>query len=401
MKFAPAIRDARQRAILSQEELAQTIGVTPRAVWLAEQGAGTLKTLIPILDHLRIPIAGLSPASSLGARVQEARLKKRWSLQKLSERSNLSIPTIRGLEQGKGRIASLEAAIAALAPTARVRKPATIRREAPRGMGHSTVQRLVHADCIDFMHGMESRSVDLIVTSPPYNAGKEYEADLSVEEYLNFAERWVSSIPRLLSPTGALWLNVGYFRPEVGQAVPLTYLYYPLLARHGLHLIQEVVWHFEGGLAYSKRFAHRTERWMWLVKDPANYVFHLDDVRDGTLNRSNDQRNNPAGKNPTDYWYFDRVVGGRTASKDKTDHPAQFPLPMIERIVRACSSPGAVVLDPFGGSGTTAAAAYQNGRGFISVEANQRYHEIAKARLERLRKENGAEPPPDLERIAS
>ncbi|WP_246498328.1 DNA-methyltransferase [Microvirga soli] len=268
-------------------------------------------------------------------------------------------------------------------------------------MGGSSVQRLVHADCIEFMQGMESASVDLVVTSPPYNAGKEYEADLSVEEYVSFAERWVSCIPRILAPSGALWLNVGHIKVSETENVPLSYLYYPLLRRYGLHMLQEVVWHFEGGMSYKTRFSHRTERWMWLVKDPKKYVFHLDDVRDHTLNIGSDNRNNPAGKNPTDYWHFPRVVGGRGASREKTAHPCQFPVAMIERIIRACSNPRDVVLDPFGGSGTTAVAAYQNGRGFISVETNQRYHEIAKARLERLHKENGAEPPPDLERLAS
>ena len=228
---------------------------------------------------------------------------------------------------------------------------------------------------------MDDGSVDLVITSPPYNAGKEYETDLSVEEYLQFAERWVSCIRRLLTPTGGLWLNVRHFMLSETEAVPLTYFYYPLLVKHGLHMVQEVVWHFEGGLAYSRRFSHRTERWMWCVKDPTNYVFHLDDVRDHTLNIGNDKRNHPAGKNPTDYWHYPTVVGGRGATSERTAHPCQFPVAMIERIIRACSNPGDVVLDCFGGSGTTAVAAHENGRGFISIEIEQKYHEIAKARL--------------------
>jgi adenine-specific DNA-methyltransferase len=86
------------------------------------------------------------------------------------------------------------------------------------------------------------------------------------------------------------------------------------------------------------------------------------------------------GKNPTDYWKFERVVGGRGATREKTAHPCQFPVEMIERIVRACSNPGDVVLDPFGGSGSTAVAARLNGRSFISIERDERYHEIARAR---------------------
>lgn len=400
MKFAPLIRDARQRSLLSQDELASAIGVSARAVWLAEQGAGTLKTLVGVLDHLRVPVTGLPPAHNLGARVHAARLKKNWSLQELSERCGLSVPTISGLEQGRGRIASLEAAIHALAPSARVRRSAKIRREGPRSIIHPLVQQLVNDDSTEFMKGMESGSVDLILTSPPYNAGKEYEPDLTLDEYLMSAERWISCIPRLLTSTGALWLNVGYFKPTEAQAVPLTYLYYPLLIRHGLHMLQEVVWQYEGGMSYKNRFSHRTERWMWLVKDPKSYVFHLDAVRDHTLNVSQDARNNPAGKNPTDLWPFARVVGGRGASREKTGHPCQFPQAMIERIIRACSNPGDVVLDPFSGSGTSVVAAWQNGRKGIGIEVDPRYHAIANKRLDEVRRKSGLEPPA-LEKRAS
>jgi adenine-specific DNA-methyltransferase len=381
MIFAPLIRDARRRAGLTQDDLAMAIGSSSRAVWLVEQGHGTLKTLVPVLKELKIGLVGLPPASSLGLRVRAARRKKGWSLQKLSEQCGLSIPTLRGLERGTGRITSLEMAIEALSPTTRVRRSTKIRREAPPSVAPASVQRFVNADCIEFMRTMQEGTASLVITSPPYNTSKEYETNLSVEEYMQFAERWVSSIPRLLTSTGALWLNLRHIMMSETEAVPLTYLYYPLLIKHGLHVIQEVVWHFEGGLAYAKRFSHRTERWMWCVKDPKNYVFHLDDVRDKTLNISNDKRSHPDGKNPTDYWRYPTVVGGKGATREKTAHPCQFPLAMIERIIRACSNPGDVILDPFGGSGTTADAAHQNGRGFISIEINPRYHEIAQARL--------------------
>jgi adenine-specific DNA-methyltransferase len=219
------------------------------------------------------------------------------------------------------------------------------------------------------------------VTSPPYNAGKAYEDRLSLEEYTNSAERWLSCIPRILSDTGALWINLGYMKTSEITTLPLTYVYFPLAQKFGLHLIQELVWHYEGGMSYGRRFSHRTERWLWLVKDPTKYVFHLDEVRDPTLNKTVSKKNNDLGKNPTDYWFFERVPGGCAASKEKTLHPAQFPVAMIERIIRACSNQGDLILDPFGGSGSTAEAASLNGRGFISIEKNSEYHEIARARV--------------------
>ncbi len=122
---------------------------------------------------------------------------------------------------------------------------------------------------------------------------------------------------------------------------------------------------------------------MWFAKDPDVLTFNLDDVRDASLNRTVDKRNNPLGKNPTDYWYYDRVVGGTGAGKDKTHHPCQFPVPMIERIIKACSNKGETVLDPFGGSGSTALAAYNTGRNSISIEMDEGYHQAGQDRLAR------------------
>ncbi len=96
-----------------------------------------------------------------------------------------------------------------------------------------------------------------------------------------------------------------------------------------------------------------------------------------------DPRNNPLGKNPGCVWDFNTVMGGRGASAEKTAHPCQFPRGMIERIILACSCPGDLVLDPFGGSGTTAIAASATGRGFISIERVPEYHRLAIARFDR------------------
>src|SRR4051794_39271472 len=114
MKFAPPIIAARKRAGLSQRDLAREVAVSPRAVWLVENGGGTIKVLSPILDRLRIGVTGLPPARSLGARLKAARLKRSWSLQELARRSGRSLPTLRGIERNMGRVTSVEAAIQAL-----------------------------------------------------------------------------------------------------------------------------------------------------------------------------------------------------------------------------------------------------------------------------------------------
>ena len=236
-------------------------------------------------------------------------------------------------------------------------------------------------DCREHLKNITPETIPLVATSPPYNAGKAYETALSLEEYQRFSLDWCSAVAQVLAPTGAFWLNLGYMKLSDTETLPLTYLYYPIIRGLGLHLIQEIVWHYEGGMAYKRRFSHRTERWQWWVRDPKNFIFDLDAVRDATLNRTKDNRNNPLGKNPTDYWYFDRVVGGCGASAEKTAHPCQFPVEMVERIVRACSRPGDVVLDPFGGSGSAALAAVRTGRDFIYMEIDPGYHRLAIERL--------------------
>lgn len=236
------------------------------------------------------------------------------------------------------------------------------------------------------MNAMPEASVNLVVTSPPYNADKSYatyDDSRSLAEYEDFARQWVTCIPRLLKPNGQFWLNVGYTKMGANETLPLTYLYHPICKEAGFKLVQEVVWHYEGGMSYKKRFSHRTERWQWWALDPDNITFNLDDVRDLALNRTVDKRNNPLGKNPTDYWYFDRVVGGTGAGKDKTHHPCQFPVPMIERIIKASSNANEIVLDPFGGSGSTALAAFNTGRQAISIEMDEGYHKVAQERLAR------------------
>lgn len=241
------------------------------------------------------------------------------------------------------------------------------------------MNKLYLGDCLEVMKTFPDNSIDLVVTSPPYKANKEYENWKSLNEYKKFAYSWTQQVKRIISDTGSFWLNLGYTKISSNQTMPLTYLYYPLIE---MELIQEIIWHYEGGMSYKKRFTHRTERWMWYSKNSNAVLFNLDDVRDMTLNKTKDKRNHPLGKNPTDYWYFDRVVSGTGKVKEKTKHPCQFPENMIERIVKACSNINDTLLDPFLGSGTTGVVAKRLGRNFIGIEKDENYYQIAKERIE-------------------
>ena len=245
--------------------------------------------------------------------------------------------------------------------------------------------RLYNIDCLDAMRRLPAGIVNLTVTSPPYNIGKEYEDPLELDHYLDWCGQWIHEIHRLTTPTGAFWLNLGYVsKPGVARAIPIPYL---LWNRTPFFLVQEVVWHYGAGVAARNSFSPRNEKFLWYVKDEKNYTFNLDDVRDPDVKYPNQKKNgklkcNPLGKNPSDVWLFPKVTSGSDrASPERTEHPAQFPVAVIERISRACSNRGDVVLDPFMGSGTTALVNVQLGRPVLGFEQSNRYMEIAVRRL--------------------
>lgn len=240
-------------------------------------------------------------------------------------------------------------------------------------------------DCMDLLAELPEGAVPLTVTSPPYNIGKSYEQVRDVGEYVDWCADWIRLIHRATSPSGAFWLNLGYLSlPDRAKAIPIPYL---LWDRVPFFLIQEVVWNYGAGVAARQSFSPRNEKFLWYVRDPDNYTFNLDDVRDPDVKYPNQRKNgklkcNPLGKNPTDVWQFPKVTSGRDrASKERTPHPAQFPTAVVDRIIRACSNPGDVVLDPFMGSGSLAEAALKTGRQVIGFEVNAEYVDLTADRL--------------------
>lgn len=241
-------------------------------------------------------------------------------------------------------------------------------------------------DCLEGMRRIPSEIIDLSVTSPPYNIGKEYEDILSVDEYILWCSEWISELHRLSKKDGSLWLNVGYLEVEnKGLAVPIPYL---LWDKTEFYLIQEVVWNYSAGVACKKRLSPRNEKILWYVKNPENYKFNLDEIRDPNVKYPNQKKNgklkcNPLGKNPSDVWQISKVTSGKNrSSKERMDHPAQFPLEMIDRIIKAGSNPGDTIIDPFMGSGTTAISALKNGRKVIGFEKNSDYINIIANRID-------------------
>jgi adenine-specific DNA-methyltransferase len=245
---------------------------------------------------------------------------------------------------------------------------------------------LYQGDCVELMGRLSGSSVDLTVTSPPYNIGKEYERILPLAEYVTWCGKWMGQVYELTAPRGSFWLNVGYVPvPDLGKAVPLTYL---LWNQSPFYLIQEVVWNYGAGVAARHSFSPRNEKLLWYVRNRDDYYFDLDAVRDPDVKYPNQKKNgklkcNQIGKNPSDVWQIAKVTSGTDrASKERTPHPAQFPTVLVQRVIQACSPKGGLVLDPFIGSGTTAAVAREHGRLCVGFDLRADYLDIAISRLE-------------------
>ena len=218
---------------------------------------------------------------------------------------------------------------------------------------------------------------DLIVSSPPYNIGKPYETKKALEEYLKWQQRIIDLMIPRLKDNGSLCWQVGNF-VDNGQIVPLDIEFAPIFKKHGLQLRNRIIWHFGHGLHSKRRFSGRYETVMWYTKSD-DYVFDLNAVRvpskyPGKKHfkgpNTGKPSGNPLGKNPEDVWSIPNVKSNHV---EKTDHPCQFPVGLIERLVLALSETGALVFDPFAGVASTGVAAALHRRRFIGCELDPSY----------------------------
>lgn len=240
-------------------------------------------------------------------------------------------------------------------------------------------------DCLKLLSTIPDNFVQLVVTSPPYNLGKPYESKLDMGMYLDQQRDVIKESVRVLKPEGSICWQVGNY-VDNGEIIPLDILLYPIFAELGLHLRNRIVWTFGHGLHASKRFSGRYEVILWFTKSD-EYVFNLDAVR--IPQKYPDKKHfkgphkgelsgNPLGKNPEDIWNIPNVKSNHI---EKTEHPAQFPVELIERLVLSMTNAGDWVFDPFLGSGTTAIAALIHNRKAIGSELMAEYNQITKNRI--------------------
>jgi len=259
--------------------------------------------------------------------------------------------------------------------------------------------RILKGDSFQEIKQLRKSSVDLVVTSPPYNIGKEYETRLNLDEYLNAYREMAKDLHRVLKPDGNIAWQVGNYS-ENGALYPLDIFFYQVFTEAGFVLRNRIIWHFRHGMHAKYRLSGRYETIMWFAKDTRS-VFNLDAIRIPNLYpgkratkgpRKGQPSGNPLGKNPGDFWpdiafeewelgIFD-IPNVKAHHPERTaSHPCQFPVELVDRCILALSPKNGLVLDPFLGVGTSAISAMRHGRRFVGIERDDSYISAAKKRM--------------------
>jgi len=253
------------------------------------------------------------------------------------------------------------------------------------------------SDTLEELKLLPNSQFKLIVSSPPYNIGKEYERQVALDHYLEWQRQIIAELCRIVSDDGSIVWQVGNF-VDSGEVFPLDVFFYPIFKSMGMQLRNRIVWHFDHGLHASKRFSGRYEVLLWFTKT-REYTFNLDPVRvpskyPGKLHykgeKAGQPSGNPLGKNPSDYWTLMchewetgliEIPNVKSNHPEKTLHPCQFPVELIERCVLAFTNEGDWVLDPFGGVGSSLIAAMKHQRRGMVIDRDEQYIEITKERV--------------------
>jgi len=245
---------------------------------------------------------------------------------------------------------------------------------------------LYHGSCLDLLKDIPDKSIQLVVTSPPYNIGKEYEKKIKIDEYVYQQSEVIRECVRVVKDQGSVCWQVGNYVNN-GAIIPLDTILYPIFNDLNLVMRNRIIWQFEHGLHCSKRFSGRYETIVWFTKNTKDYVFNLDPIRvpqkyPGKKHfkgpKVGQYSCNPLGKNPGDVWDIPNVKNNHI---EKTEHPCQFPVGLIERLILSLTNKGDWVFDPFVGTGTSIIAALRNNRRGIGAEIERKYVKISNDRI--------------------
>jgi DNA modification methylase len=255
--------------------------------------------------------------------------------------------------------------------------------------------KIVCGDCISLLNEGPEGWVDLVFADPPFNIGylyHGYDDRRKSEDYLKFSKDWMTAVHRALTPTGSFYLAIGD-----DYAAELC-----CIAKRdvGFHLRNWIIWHYTFGQQPKNKFARSHTHILYFTKDEKEFTFNFDAVRVASARQTiyGDHRANPKGKLPddvwflrpqetegtlfgheSDTWYVSRVCG--TFKEREGWHGCQMPIGVLDRVIRASSNPGQIVLDPFNGSGTTVVSAALLGRQYVGIDQSEEYVGYARKRL--------------------
>jgi site-specific DNA-methyltransferase (adenine-specific) len=249
-------------------------------------------------------------------------------------------------------------------------------------------------DCLEGLARLTPGVVDLAFADPPFNIGYQYDVyddNRDYRAYLDWTRAWMGEVCRVLKPHGTFWVAIG---DEYAAEIKL-------IAQNDLGLVCRswVIWYYTFGVNCTKKFSRSHAHLFYFVKDGRQFTFNDEAVRVPSARQLvyADSRANPAGRLPDDTWilrpqdvrdgftpdhdtwYFPRVAG--TFKERAGFHGCQMPEQLLGRIVRSCSRPGDLVLDPFTGSGTTLTVAKKLGRRWLGFELSEDYARKASARI--------------------
>jgi len=240
--------------------------------------------------------------------------------------------------------------------------------------------KIICGDCIKILARVKKPFADLIFADPPFNIGYKYDKyndEIKAKNYIDWTKQWMTACKKILKSHGSFYIAIG---DDYAANVKI------IADELGLFMRNWLIWHYTFGQQTKNKFARSHTHIFYFVNDEENFTFNDYAVRVPSDRQLiyNDRRANPVGKLPDDVWSeFPRVCG---TFKERTGfHPCQMPLTVLKRIISVSSNPGDWVLDPFSGSGTTAAASVMLGRNFTAIEISQEYVTKARTRLAELK----------------
>ncbi len=254
------------------------------------------------------------------------------------------------------------------------------------GRTGQVVDVIYHGDCLKILKAIPDATVDLVATDPPFGIGLKYDVyndKVDYTKYLSWCEKWLTECVRILKPTGSIFVCIG---DEYAAEMNV------LMKQVGFQWRNWIIWAYTFGQNQRKKYSRCHTHIHYFVKNADDFVFNADDIRIPSARqvKYKDKRANPLGTVPPDVWNDDvwddipRLCGTyfeRIKKEDGSVHPCQLPQSIVARMIKATTNIGDIVVDPFCGTGTTAATAKETGRKFITCDLSENYCKVAASRV--------------------